>query len=256
MKRGETIELDHHRLMCGDAREDLQDFIKEEKVKMILSDPPYGVDRMRGGTRTNDYDKPVTITKKLEETGRKMNSVEFPKWVGDEEDFNPQHMVDLGIPMILFGGNYYHNLLPNGKKWYVWFKKPSLDKGKEGGSWSDCELIYTTLDGYRCEVLHQTWWGMIRKGERRLESMTRNHPTQKPVGILIELLEKHTKKGDTILDPYSGGGSTLIACAETGRKCLAMEIMPEYCDRIISRYQQYKEDTIKKYGSFNDFLLT
>ena len=254
MKQGETVNLDHHKLMCGDARTDLNKFIEEEDVKLILSDPPYGVNRMRGHTKTNDRERPLTINE-ITAAATIKNSNDYPIFKGDEADFDPTPLVDLNKPMLLFGGNYFHDKLPNGKKWYVWFKRPSLETNNTG-SWSDCELIYSNLKGYQLQCLHHTWWGMIRSGERRLELMERVHPTQKPVTLLMKLIELHSEKGDTILDPYGGGGSTLIACAETGRKCLTMEIMPEYCERIINRYNQYKEDTIKKYGSFNNYLLT
>lgn len=251
LNRGEKIFLDNHILMCGDARTDLEDFIKDEKVKLILSDPPYGINRMDGKTKMNDLMKPVTIN---EETKVKSyNSVDFPVFEGDV-DFSPEPLIKLGLPMILFGGNYYHDQLPNGKRWFVWYKKPKLTLSPKA-TWSDCELIYTTFPGIKCELLHHSWFGMIRKGERRLEEDTRLHPTQKPVGLLINLIERFTKEGDTILDPYAGSGSTLIACAETGRRCLSMEIMPEYCSRIIHRYYKYRDKTLEKFGKFNTNLV-
>lgn len=253
MQQGETVDLDHHKVMCGDARKDLTKFIEDEDVKLILSDPPYGVNRMRGHTKMNDRKRGITISDKTD--GQVGNSKDFPTYMGDDTDFDPSPIINLNKPTLLFGGNYFHDKLPNGKKWYVWFKRPDI-KTNNTGSWSDCELIWSNLKGYQLQCLHHVWWGMIRSGERRLELMERVHPTQKPVTLLMKLLELHSEPGDTILDPYGGGGSTLIACAETGRRCLTMEIMPEYCERIINRYNQYKDETIKKYGNFNNYLLT
>lgn len=251
LKLGDKTFLDHHILMCGDARTDLEDFIKDENIKLILSDPPFGINRMKGNTKMIDELRPISINKETMKDS--YNSDDFPIFEGDE-DFTPEPLVKTGLPMILFGGNYYHDLLPRGTRWFVWYKKPNLTLSPKA-TWSDCELIYTTFSGVKCELLHHSWFGMIRKGERRLEAPKRLHPTQKPVGLLIDLIQRFTKEGDTILDPYAGAGSTLIACAETGRKCLSMEIMPEYCERIIQRYYKYREQTLNKFGKVNTNLV-
>ena len=54
----------------------------------------------------------------------------------------------------------------------------------------------------------------------------------------MRILEDFTKPGDIVLDCFGGSGTTLIACEMTGRKCLMMEISPEYCDVIISRFRK------------------
>jgi len=54
----------------------------------------------------------------------------------------------------------------------------------------------------------------------------------------MKILEDFTKVEDVVLDCFGGSGTTLIACNETGRKCLMMEISPEYCDIIINRYEK------------------
>ena len=66
----------------------------------------------------------------------------------------------------------------------------------------------------------------------------RIHPTQKPVELHMRILEDFTQPDDIILDCFGGSGTTLIACEMTGRKCLMMEISPEYCDVIIERYKE------------------
>lgn len=99
--------------------------------------------------------------------------------------------------------------------------------------------MWTNLPGKRVDCYHHTWSGMVRKGDRRLELSERVHPTQKPVGLLMELIEDYTKPGDVVLDLYGGSGSTLIACEETRRKCLMMELSPDYIDIIQKRYYSY-----------------
>ena len=54
------------------------------------------------------------------------------------------------------------------------------------------------------------------------------HKSQKPIKLMVELLEKFTKKGDTILDPFMGSGTTGVACVQTGRNFIGIEIEPKY----------------------------
>ena len=65
------------------------------------------------------------------------------------------------------------------------------------------------------------------------------HPTQKPVALAEEAIDKTTKKGYTVLDLFGGSGSTLIACEKTGRKARLMELDERYVDVIIKRWQTY-----------------
>ena len=62
-----------------------------------------------------------------------------------------------------------------------------------------------------------------------------------PVKLPIEYIKAMTNEGDFVLEPFAGSGTTLIACEQTGRKCLAMEISEEYCDVIIERYKNFKK---------------
>ena len=63
------------------------------------------------------------------------------------------------------------------------------------------------------------------------------HPTMKPVELMARAVSNSTVVGETVLDPFGGSGSTLIACEQTGRKCRMMEIDPRYVDVIITRWE-------------------
>jgi DNA modification methylase len=74
------------------------------------------------------------------------------------------------------------------------------------------------------------------------------HPTMKPIGLLRRLILNSTKVGDTVYDPFGGSGSTLIACEHTKRKCLTVEMDPEYCETIVRRWLKvtgYGEEVIE-----------
>jgi site-specific DNA-methyltransferase (adenine-specific) len=68
-------------------------------------------------------------------------------------------------------------------------------------------------------------------------SSSRLHPTMKPVALIRRLILDATKIGDIVYDPFGGSGTTLIACEQTKRRCLMIELDPEYCVTIIKRWE-------------------
>ena len=224
---GNVIELDNHRLLCGDAtsKEDVDNLLDGAKVDLLLTDPPYGIDIIKEKTKG-------TIG------GNHLAEARLYKPVlSDDKPFDPQHILDLNCNTILFGANNFSSKLPDKSKWIVWYKKASLKN--KADTFSDCELAWTNFDGKSVKLYHHTWSGMIRQGERRLELKERVHPTQKPVGLLKRLIEEYCPPNGVVLDLYGGSGSTLIACAETGRTCYMMELSKDYVNIIQERYWNY-----------------
>jgi DNA modification methylase len=76
------------------------------------------------------------------------------------------------------------------------------------------------------------WQGMLRAGER----IEREHPTQKPVELMVWILRDLAPDIRTLLDLFVGSGTTLIAAEQLNRVCYGMEIEPKYCDVIVTRY--------------------
>lgn len=65
------------------------------------------------------------------------------------------------------------------------------------------------------------------------------HPTTKPVELVERAIRNSSKSRDTVLDPFGGSGTTLIACERTGRQARLIELDPKYCDVIVQRYQDH-----------------
>jgi DNA modification methylase len=65
------------------------------------------------------------------------------------------------------------------------------------------------------------------------------HPTVKPVGLVADAILDVTRRGDIVLDPFLGSGSTLMAAERSGRRCFGLELDPLYCDVIVRRWQAY-----------------
>ena len=70
-------------------------------------------------------------------------------------------------------------------------------------------------------------------------------PTMKPVGLLRNLVLNSSRVGDIVYDPFVGSGSTLLACEQTKRKCLAIELDPAYCQVVIDRWEKLTGGTAK-----------
>lgn len=117
----------------------------------------------------------------------------------------------------------------------VWAKN-TFTLGRQDYQWKHEPCLYGWKDG----ASHN--WYSDRKQSTVLEfdkpTANEDHPTMKPVGLMAYLIQNSTKRGDTVLDVFGGSGSTLIACEETGRRCLTMELDPHYCDVIIARWEE------------------
>jgi len=95
----------------------------------------------------------------------------------------------------------------------------------------DCELAWAS-DGQAVRLYSQMWHGVARW---RTEG--REHPTQKPIGLMAWCMDKaKVRTGETVLDPYMGSGTTGVAAIQTGRKFIGVEMVREYfdiaCERI------------------------
>ena len=60
----------------------------------------------------------------------------------------------------------------------------------------------------------------------------------KPIDLFVKMLENSTRKGDKIVDPFLGSGTTLLAAEQLGRACYGIEFSPNYCDVIVRRWEE------------------
>ena len=107
-----------------------------------------------------------------------------------------------------------------GRQDYQWRHEPILYGWKEGAG------HYFVDDRKQSTVL-----------EFDKPSKNAEHPTMKPVDLLVYLIKNSSKENDLILDLFGGSGSTLIAATQTQRRCYTMELDPKYCDVIIKRWE-------------------
>lgn len=135
-------------------------------------------------------------------------------------------MLRVGKKVLIFGGNFFADILPQGNHWIVWDKLNTMP------TFGDCELIWTNIDRDSVKKITVEYNGLIGKEKIRF------HPTQKPVKLLSKLLLSYSKVGDIILDPFLGSGTTAIACLKLNRKFIGIEKEPKYCEIARQRIEQ------------------
>jgi site-specific DNA-methyltransferase (adenine-specific) len=231
-KPGQIYRLGRHRLMCGDStsREDVEKLIDGDKIALVLTDPPYGVNIVA----SEDGESGIVG---FGEKGKNKiaDCKQYLPIKGDETTdtarLNYEILKDVSENQIIFGGNYFTDFLPPRACWCIWDKENT-------GNFADAELAWTSFDK-GAKLYRWLWNGLCRKGERNVEGKTRVHPTQKPVGMLALIIKDFSKDNDCILDCFGGSGSTLMACEQTNRSCYMIEYEAAYIDVIIKRWEDF-----------------
>jgi DNA modification methylase len=217
---GDIWVLGNHRLMCGDSTSiDAVDKLMDgENVDCVYTDPPYGIDIVKGG----------------HVGGGKLASVGTYAPVANDNSIEVavqaiQVIQTLRAKVeIIWGGNYYATSLPNSSCWIVWDKENT-------GNFADCELAWTNQETSVRKFTHM-WNGMLKASER---GQKRCHPTQKPVALAEWCFDQYAQNCTTVCDLFGGSGSTLIGCETKNKRGFIMELSPLYCDVIIKRWQDY-----------------
>ncbi|MDC9367139.1 site-specific DNA-methyltransferase [Clostridioides difficile] len=241
-KRGDVYQLGDHFLMCGDSTDpdDVTKLLRGGQpaasispvtIDLLLTDPPYGVNAV-------NTDGKIGGDKEAFGKIGGNNIVEANTYMpikGDDttETAKKSYQIikELTKEQIIFGGNYFTDFLPPRACWCVWDKENS-------GNFADVELAWTSFNK-GAKLYHFMWNGMAREGSRKIEGIKRIHPTQKPVGLIGQILNDFSKENDLIADIFGGSGSTLIACEQLNRKCYMMEYEPYYVDVIIERWENF-----------------
>jgi DNA modification methylase len=186
----------------------------------LIADPPYGFGQSNQRRRKRAANDP----------GR---DGDFTEIVGDREPFDPAFILGLGFEtVVLFGANHYADQLPPSTGWLVWDKR----NGATPDDNADAELIWTNRSGV-VRMHRQCWRGFTREDDG-LEPHKHLHPTQKPVKLMMWIVERFTKPGDLVVDPYMGSGPIAKACQLLGRRYTGVELDERYCNAAISRLQQ------------------
>jgi site-specific DNA-methyltransferase (adenine-specific) len=242
-KLGDLWLCGEHRVLCGNSS-DLQtinNLINSQKINMIFTDPPYGMDL------DTDFSK-------MGNTGKSHRKV-----ANDDKQFDATIILEQFAyckEIFLWGADYYVERLnrqyPDLGSWIIWDKysdeRIGLLDGRFGSSFETC-WSKTKHKREIARVLVTT--NYTARGDE-----TRVHPTQKPVALGKWFFDRWGNEGDIVLDLFGGSGSTLIAAQETNRIAYLMELDPHYVDVICARYQKHtgNQPILEATGEPHNFL--
>lgn len=201
VKTGDLWQIGEHRLLCGDSTkaEDVERVMGEEKADMVMADPPYGMSAVESsGVLSARYSKDIKGDKDNETAKRGFAAC-----------------ASIKAPQVWWGANYYTEKMPSSGCWLVW------DKNNGGSDQADAELAWTNLEG------------VVRIFKQASEKIDRVHPTQKHPLLIMWAIEKTS--GTLVYDPFLGSGTTMVACQNLNRKCMGIEISPNYCSVVLER---------------------
>lgn len=230
--QGTVWVLGKHKVMCGDSTNELTVSNFCSHADLLLTDPPYGINIV--SKQSNVGGKGLTHFGKVG-GGKVVESRKYLPVKADDSVDTAKTACEIALTItenqIIFGGNYFTDFLSPSPCWIVWDKQNT-------GNFADCELAWTSFQT-SVKKYEWLWNGMSRQGDRKDEGIVRVHPTQKPVGLLSEIIKDYSKENQIILDLFGGSGSTLIACEKTNRVCNIVEYEPAYVDLIVKRWQDY-----------------
>jgi len=225
--------LEINKVYCGDCLGMMKQ-IETDAIDLILTDPPYGINEARGKNKSRSkffgsrsHAAHNTLRKII--PAKDYGHDDWDNAPPGEEYFN--EMFRISKNQIIFGGNYFP--LPPSPCWIVWDKDRS-------GDFADCELAWTSFPSAVRKVKFR-WNGMLQEDMSKKEE--RYHPTQKPVGMLVWIIENYSKPGDLILDPFLGSGSTALACLKTRRNFIGIEKEPKYAQIAEYRINPWLQQT-------------
>jgi len=187
-------------IFCGDSRVIVPQL---PKFDLLLTDPPYGINIAKTGKIGKARYEPA-------------------EWDAKQpEPWELQMLIASCKESIIWGGNYYEQLR-RATCWLVW------DKKNDGLSFADAELAWTNLR--RAVRMFRWMWHGVKEGG----PIKRVHPTQKPVQLMEWCIGK-ANKPQTVLDPYMGSGSSLIACKQLGIRAVGIDMHEPYCAAAVER---------------------
>jgi DNA modification methylase len=249
---GDIWELGRHRLLCGDARGEA-DFLRlmdGDIARLVFTDPPYNVPidgHVCGSGKIRHREFAMA-------TGE-MTAVEFTAFLSLTIGNMCSVLRSGAILYVCMDWRHMRELCEAGEGLGLELKNLVVWNKTNGGMGtfyrSKHELIFVFKHG---TAGHVNNFGLGEGGRYRTNvwdyrgissiSATRGdelamHPTVKPVVLVADALRDCSRRGDIVLDPFAGSGTTLIAAQQVGRTARLIEFDPLHCDTILRRYQQY-----------------
>lgn len=257
-KDGELWILGNHRLLCGDCtvKENVERLMNGEKADMVFTDPPYGVDYQK---KCDEIDNQSRSRNSSKIEGDNLSVKELKRLIGNSFS-NINRMLsdkscyyicspqggELGLMMMMM--MMAENNIPC-RHMIIWKKNaPVFSMGRLDYDYQHEPILF----GWSPDRTHPkstqsgSWRSSVWECNREPNKL---HPTMKPVALMENAILNSCPPTGKIFDPFSGSGSTLIACEKTNRKCYGMEIDAHYCDVILARWAKFTgKDPVREDG--------
>jgi DNA modification methylase len=196
------------------------------RFDLLLTDPPYGI-----GADNAAYNAAQQRLKAngLSKAGRGWKDYGESNWDQSRPDATVfSTLRSVSQYQIVWGGNYFADILPASQCWLGW------DKGQRDFSLADMELAWTSFDNASRMVV-------VPRGKALRDGKV--HPTQKSQEVMnwciVAVADRYAKKApQTILDPFMGSGTTLVAAKNLGRTAVGIELEEKYCEIAALRLSQ------------------
>ena len=212
--------IGRQRLILGDC---LQVMKELDAFDALVTDPPYGIGAGNSPNnwyrRREDNFRPNLVAKYYR------SNLVAKNWDNETKNAEIDFARSICKYQIIFGGNYYD--LPPTSCWLVWDKKTG------NFSSADCELAWTNLSK-AVRKIDCAWSGCMRVEN----NIPREHPTQKPIRLMKWCIGHLPPKTQSILDPFIGSGTTLVACESLGKNGVGIEVDREYFDVACRRVEE------------------
>ena len=258
-RSGDLWQMGSHRLQCGDARKakDYRQLLVRESAAMVFTDPPYNVRissvQGRGKIKHREF----------AEGSGEMSPEQFISFLTQTLSHAASHSANGSIHFICMDWRHTPELKAAGEQAYselknliVWVKT-NAGQGTFYRSQHEFILVFKNGDAphinnfelgqhgrSRSNVWTYAGVNTFRTG--RLADLA-IHPTVKPVALVADAMRDCSRRGDIVLDPFMGSGTTILAAERVGRRGYGLEIDPLYVDAAIRRWQAFtKRDAILK----------
>lgn len=246
---GDLWLLGRHRLLCADSRDpaSFAQVLQDERADLIFTDPPYNVPidgHVCGLGRIRHREFAMGAGE--------MSPAAFTEFLRVTLGHAAQSSRDGAIAFVCMDWRHLGELLAAGRAVFSELKNLCVWNKSNGGMGSfyrsKHELVFVFKIGsashtntfglgatgrYRTNVWDYP--GINALGPERSEDLSM-HPTVKPVALIADAIKDCSRRGEIVLDPFAGSGSTLIAAEKTGRLARTIEFDPTYCDQIVRRF--------------------
>jgi DNA modification methylase len=256
-KIGDLWGLGPHKLLCGDALSATRvaGLMGTECATMVITDPPYNLPikrvQGRGSTKHGDF---------AQGSGEK-SPTQFIRFLRAALSLAAKHSVSGAIHFVFMDWRHMRELLAAGLAVYfelknvvVWVKT-SPGQGSFYRSQHELIFVFKNGDGPHVNNIELgrhgrnrsnvwTYAGMNAFRAGRMDDLAM-HPTVKPVALVADAMRDCSRRGDVVLDPFMGSGTTIMAAERVARRAYGLEIDPLYVDVAVRRWQAYtKRDAL------------